>query len=174
MSQDGKRNSDSIASKLIGGGVPSNLDGLRFNAALNIWEFAPFGGAGAAIWYAGGGQSNPSTSIVANFIPTFSSMTAEFTTENKCIVEIFNAITVTSFGTNCETNTKATDSSLRLRDDAVDVPNTIVTITGSTTGWFEVTGISEVIAAGSQVATQKLGTAAGSLRFQTTLARLNL
>jgi len=47
MSQDGKRNSDSIASKLIAAGFPANLDGLRFSSALNLWEFAPFGGGGA-------------------------------------------------------------------------------------------------------------------------------
>jgi len=46
MSQDGKRNTDSIASKLIAAGFPADLDGLRFNAALNIWEFAAFGGTG--------------------------------------------------------------------------------------------------------------------------------
>jgi len=40
MSQDTKRNSDSIASKLIVGGVPSNGDTLVFNSVLNIWEFA--------------------------------------------------------------------------------------------------------------------------------------
>jgi len=50
LSQDGKRNSDSIASKLLSGGVPSDLDGLRFNAALNIWEFVPFGGGGGGFW----------------------------------------------------------------------------------------------------------------------------
>jgi len=46
--QDGKRNSDSIASKLIAAGFPADLDGLRFSAALNIWEFVPFGGGGGA------------------------------------------------------------------------------------------------------------------------------
>lgn len=46
--QDGKRNSESIASKLIAAGFPADLDGLRYNAALNIWEFAPFGGGGGA------------------------------------------------------------------------------------------------------------------------------
>lgn len=47
---DGVRLSDSIASKIIEGGVPSDLDGLRFNAALNIWEFVPFGGGGTGLW----------------------------------------------------------------------------------------------------------------------------
>jgi len=47
--QDGKRNSDSIASKLIQGGAPVDLDGLRFSTALNVWEFAPFGGGGATV-----------------------------------------------------------------------------------------------------------------------------
>lgn len=44
MSQDGKRNSDSIASKLIQGGFPSDLDFLQFNAALNQWIFTASGG----------------------------------------------------------------------------------------------------------------------------------
>jgi len=43
---NGVRLSDSIASKIIEGGFPSDLDGLRFSAALNIWEFVPFGGGG--------------------------------------------------------------------------------------------------------------------------------
>lgn len=47
---NGVRLSDSIASKLIEGGFPSDLDGLRFSAALNIWEFVPFGGGGGGFW----------------------------------------------------------------------------------------------------------------------------
>lgn len=49
---NGVRLSDSIASKIIEGGLPSDLDGLRFNAALNIWEFVPFGGGAGGVWSA--------------------------------------------------------------------------------------------------------------------------
>jgi len=47
---NGVRLSDSIASKIVEGGFPANLDGLRFNSALNIWEFVPFGGGGGGFW----------------------------------------------------------------------------------------------------------------------------
>jgi len=46
MSQDAKRNSESIAGKLIAAGFPADLDSLQFSAALNQWQFAPGGGAG--------------------------------------------------------------------------------------------------------------------------------
>jgi len=43
MSQDSKRNSESIASKLIAAGFPADLDGLRFNVVSNVWEFTRVG-----------------------------------------------------------------------------------------------------------------------------------
>jgi len=49
---NGVRLSDSIASKIIQGGFPADLDGLRFNAALNIWEFVPFGGGAGGLTFA--------------------------------------------------------------------------------------------------------------------------
>jgi len=44
------RLSDSIASKLVEGGEPSNLDNLQFNSVTNLWEFVAGGGGGAFLW----------------------------------------------------------------------------------------------------------------------------
>jgi len=60
---NGVRLSDSIASKIIEGGFPSDLDGLRFSAALNIWEFVPFGGGGGQTFLA---VTKPTDQIVNN------------------------------------------------------------------------------------------------------------
>ena len=96
-----------------------------------------------------------------------------FATELSTCVEIFDALTITSYGARVIINAKATNSTSRIRDDAADVANTIITITASTTGWFEVTGISEIMATGSVVCLEVEGTGAGAIRVNDTITRLN-
>ncbi len=132
------------------------------------------GAAVAAIWYAGAGFHETSSDTLARFFSAFKGDEQVTPTEANAIAEIFDELTLTAYGANVIVNTKATNSTTRVRDDGIDVPNTIVTITALTTGWFEVIGISEVMAINSLVNLEQEGTAAGGLRCHQTLMRLNL
>jgi len=107
-------------------------------------------------------QTSSNSNTDARFLPAFASFTGSSATEANNENHTNAALTIRAVSSFVVTNTKATDSDFAFRDDSVDVGFT--TITGSTTGLFETTGLSVVVAAGSDVAWRQTGTAVGSLR----------
>jgi len=169
---DAPRLSDSIASKLVEGGVPANLQILQFNSVTNLWEFVAAGGGGASVVNWGGGHHQDNSSQVAVFLPVNTGRNNITTLESFTDVRIYDAMTVTDIAVNINVNSKATDSDFALRDDGVDVVGAVITITGGTTGFFENIGFSTAIADNSVVSYRETGTASGNLRVLTAMTRL--
>jgi len=172
---NGVRLSDSIASKIIEGGFPADLDGLRFSAALNIWEFVPFGGGGGANTIMFGGGRFDNVSETSNqFLPIDTASDVGNTTEAFMQARLYDGASLTDIMVQVSFNAKATDSSFAFRDDGVDVVGSVVTITGGTTGLFENTGFSTAIADDSLINYRITGTAAGSWRTRVFMSRLTI
>jgi len=145
---NGVRLSDSIASKLIEGGFPVDLDGLRFSAALNIWEFVPFGGGGGA------GASFLGTKLVDTTLNLqgFGIFNLEIflsgaNEANNSVICNF-ALTITRIFARCRLNSKNGATIFQWRDDAATVAS--VTIGAALTGDFDSGVLSVAVATGSR------------------------
>jgi len=64
--------------------------------------------------------------------------------ETNVDVKCYEALTLTDIGFNVRVNTRASNSTGSFRDDTVSIGST--TLTASTTGYFETSGLSDVIA----------------------------
>jgi len=172
---DGPRLSDSIASKIIQGGFPSNLDGLRFNSALNIWEFVPFGGGGGAntLNYSGSEWLNNASSA-NRFVPCNSHFDSVAAVEGQAQTRMYQGVTLTDFGVQILGNGKATDYTMTWRDDGVNVVGSTITITAGVNGYFEVTGFSTAIADNSLCNLMGTGGTSGGIRMIATSSRLTV
>jgi len=101
---NGVRLSDSIASKIIEGGFPSDLDGLRFNAALNIWEFVPFGGGGAVLWTVLGDYE----AAIAEGSHNFNFAAVDFDNDSKLVLVISGSVSAAGVSILLRINTDVT------------------------------------------------------------------
>jgi len=107
-------------------------------------------------------QSAGNANTDARFLPAFATFTGASSTEANNENHTNAAFTLRAVSCFIVTNSKVTDSDFAFRDDSVDIGAT--TISALTTGLFETTGLSTVVASGSDVCWRQTGTGAGTLR----------
>jgi len=130
---------------------------------------------GTAVFYGASGEPLNVTQTTAWFLPFLAESSNKVTTETVAQTQIFEDLLLTAVSVAMLVNTKATDSAVFLREDAVDVAATEMTITASTTGTFSVTGLTTTLQQSGTLYNWKvIGTASGSLRAVQILSRLNI
>jgi len=150
---NGVRLSDSIASKLIEGGFPVNLDGLRFNAALNIWEFVPFGGGGGTthVWSLSLGRDDPANALEWNSLVGGQNV---FAVNELNVIQVLGRIaTFSRIGIDVQANSQIVDGALQFRVNQISVNQSAV-ITAGLTGFFVDAVNTDTIAVGDEVSCQ--------------------
>jgi len=159
---NGVRLSDSIASKLIEGGFPVDLDGLRFNAALNIWEFVPFGGGGGAAIINMGLVGN--TAIATGFNSIFRGSIGIDGTETRVQSHMVRTVTMDDFHIQVVINNNTVDGA-QVQNRINTIDGNIVIIFDQATGEFDDLVNTDVLAAGDEQSFQyEVGDASSTYR----------